>query len=209
MLRAELGLVVGIGLISLVLGHGYMIEPASRNSAWRKGFDNPAHYTDNELNCGGFNVQWSKNGGKCGVCGDPYHLKDQLHVYPGIYAKKQIITQTYSQGQEIQVEVKLTSNHQGYFMFRVGKLVTPPITQEKLTHVLRQPNGDTKWKINTNGNDLFKIKLKLPPGLTCDHCVMQWWYRAGNNWGCDADGCGVGHGKQETFVNCADIRITA
>lgn len=32
----------------------------------------------------------------------------------------------------------------------------------------------------------------------------------GNNWGCDDNGCGVGHGKkQETFVNCADIRITA
>ena len=32
----------------------------------------------------------------------------------------------------------------------------------------------------------------------------------GNNWGCDDDNnCGVGRGKQqETFVNCADIKIT-
>lgn len=56
---------------------------------------------------------------------------------------------------------------------------------------------------------MFKIRLVLPKGLTCDHCVMQWWYTVGNNWGCDADGCGLGHGPQETFVNCADIRITA
>ena len=33
----------------------------------------------------------------------------------------------------------------------------------------------------------------------------------GNNWGCDEEGnCGVGLGKkQETFVNCADIKITS
>ena len=29
----------------------------------------------------------------------------------------------------------------------------------------------------------------------------------GNNWGCDSTGCGMGLGKQENFVNCADIAI--
>jgi hypothetical protein len=29
----------------------------------------------------------------------------------------------------------------------------------------------------------------------------------GNNWGCDDDDCGMGFGKQENFINCADIAI--
>ena len=209
MLRAELVVFLSLSFIASVLGHGRLIDPASRNAAWRFGFKNPPHYTDNELNCGGFNVQWSTNKGKCGVCGDPYHKKEQPHIYPGRYAFNQIITKTYREGQEIDVVVDLTSNHQGYFVFRVGKIGTPPITQEKLKYVLKQPNGQEKWKITSHGNDVFKIKLVLPRGLTCDHCVMQWWYTVGNNWGCDSDGCGLGHGPQETFVNCADIRITA
>lgn len=48
----------------VVKGHGYMIEPAARNSMWRKGFKNPKDYNDNELNCGGFRTQWQKNNGK-------------------------------------------------------------------------------------------------------------------------------------------------
>ena len=31
--------------------------------------------------------------------------------------------------------------------------------------------------------------------------------KSGNNHGCDKYGCEIGHGKQETFVNCADIRL--
>lgn len=209
MFRTELSFVLSVSLIVSVTGHGRLIDPASRNAAWRYGFDNPPHYTDNELNCGGFNVQWSTNKGKCGVCGDPYHKKEQPHVYPGKYANNRIITKTYREGQDIDVVVELTSNHQGFFVFRVGKIGSPPITQEKLKYVLKQPNGQEKWKITSHGNDVFKIRLVLPKGLTCDHCVMQWWYTVGNNWGCDADGCGLGHGPQETFVNCADIRITA
>lgn len=208
MLRAELAVVVSLGLIVSVFGHGRLIDPASRNAAWRYGFDNPVHFTDNELNCGGFSRQWNKNNGKCGVCGDPYDIKKPEFIHPGKYAKG-IITKTYRKGQEVEVKVHLTSNHKGFFVFRVGNIGKPPITEEKLTYVLKQPNGQTKWILPNNLNTVFTIKLLLPMGLTCDHCVMQWWYSAGNNWGCDGDGtCGNGHGPQETFVNCADIKIT-
>lgn len=201
---------VTASLVTLVLGHGMLIDPASRNSAWRFFPDRPAQYTDNELNCGGFNVQWSQNKGKCGVCGDAYHLKNPRYVHPGSYAKDGFITKTYKEGQQIEVTVKITSNHQGFFRFSVGKLEKPPITQEQLKHVLLQPDGSNTWPLHSSRSGEFKIKLVLPKGLTCDHCVMQWWWTVGNNWGCDEDGnCGVGLGKkQETFVNCADIRIT-
>ncbi|KAJ7379974.1 hypothetical protein OS493_012736 [Desmophyllum pertusum] len=202
-------LFVATSLIALVLGHGRLISPASRNSAWRFFPNRPKQYTDNELNCGGFNVQWNKNNGKCGVCGDAYHNKNPYYVYPGKYAKDGFITKTYKEGQEIEVTIDITSNHQGYFRFSVGKLVNRPITQEQLKHVLLQPDGSNTWPLHASRNGVFKIKLLLPKGLTCDHCVMQWWWTVGNNWGCNDNGdCGEGLGKkQETFVNCADIKI--
>ena len=144
------------------------------------------------------------------MCGDAYHFKPgkALYTHPGTFATG-TITKTYREGQEITVMIEVTSNHQGYFTFRVGDIGSPPITQEKLKYVLRQPNGDTRWKINVPEDKIFEIKLRLPKGLTCDHCVLQWWWRVGNSWGCDGpNDCGMGKGQQETFVNCADIRIT-
>ena len=38
----------------------------------RYGFDTPPNYNDHELYCGGFSRQWRTNGGKCGICGDPW-----------------------------------------------------------------------------------------------------------------------------------------
>ena len=70
---------------------------------------------------------------------------------------------------------------------------------------------------------LFIVYLlsRLPAGVSCAHCVLQWWWKVGNSWGCDQDidpdrfgkpftgpnKCCVGCGHQETFVNCADVKI--
>lgn len=43
-------------VIGEIKGHGRMIEPPMRSSAWRYGFDTAKNYNDNELNCGGFAV---------------------------------------------------------------------------------------------------------------------------------------------------------
>ena len=56
----------------LVSPHGRFIDPPSRVSAWRSGFPTQANYNDHETNCGGFGRQWQRNGGRCGVCGDPF-----------------------------------------------------------------------------------------------------------------------------------------
>ena len=50
---------------------------------WRMGYPNPADYQDNEGFCGGFGVQWGVNGGRCGVCGDPYDAPVKDHEAPG------------------------------------------------------------------------------------------------------------------------------
>ncbi|XP_042216048.1 uncharacterized protein LOC121862120 [Homarus americanus] len=57
---------------------------------------------------------------------------------------------------------------------------------------------------------VFKWKVKLPEGITCTNCVIQWKYFAGNTWGKDklTGEVAQGKGPQETFVNCADVYIT-
>lgn len=72
-----------LSAITLVWGHGYMIEPAARNACW-KTFPGkcPVNYNLMEQFCGGRGVQIS-HGGKCGVCGDEYGIKNPPNVYPG------------------------------------------------------------------------------------------------------------------------------
>ena len=45
-----------------VKAHGRMEDPPARNCAWRFGFNVPANYNDNELNCGGSGQQHARNG---------------------------------------------------------------------------------------------------------------------------------------------------
>lgn len=55
----------------------------------------------------------------------------------------------------------------------------------------------------------YQLKLKLPDGLTCEQCILQWTYVTGNSWGVGEDGNGcTGCGPQENFRACSDIRIT-
>lgn len=67
-------------LVTVVWGHGYMIDPASRNACYKKFPNCPHNHNANEQFCGGRDVMISL-GGKCGTCGDKYG--DKIHVYPG------------------------------------------------------------------------------------------------------------------------------
>lgn len=78
-------------------------------------------------------VQWKKNGGKCGVCGDAYNARVKLYEVGGPYATG-FITETYQQGQQIDVMVELTAPHRGKFFFKICKQTdeTVEVTQECL-----------------------------------------------------------------------------
>lgn len=54
-------------------GHGRLIDPPGRSTAFRYGFSTPPNYNDHELYCGGLARQ-QQNGGKCGECGDPWGM---------------------------------------------------------------------------------------------------------------------------------------
>lgn len=102
-----------LGLVSLCSGHGRLIEPPSRASAWRYGFSTPPNYNDHELYCGGFNRQWQKNDGKCGECGDAFDVpRPRPHEFGGKWGQG-VIVRRYKPGSVITLRVELTASHMG------------------------------------------------------------------------------------------------
>ncbi|GBP08956.1 hypothetical protein EVAR_78322_1 [Eumeta japonica] len=74
-------------------------------------------------------------------------------------------------------------------------------------YVLELEEGGTKYYPRA-GSVKYDVNYRLPPGLVCEHCVLQWRYTAGNNWGTCKNGTqGLGCGKQEQFGACSDISI--
>lgn len=159
-----------------------------------------------------FQIQYDINGGKCGVCGDPWNGPRDNEA-GGKYANG-IIVRKYEPGQAIRVVVDLTANHKGWFEFRLcpNEDSSKPVTQDCLDQFLL-PQAKTKelqyMVPSENGRSLIKVDLKLPDNVRCRSCVFQWKYNAGNSWGTDpvsGRGC-LGCGNQEQFYGCADIAI--
>ena len=215
LLAACLALLLGL---QPVHGHGRLIEPPSRSSMWRYGFDTPPDYNDHELYCGGFSRQWQRNKGRCGICGDPWDTpQPRLHEAGGKYGTGTLVRK-YLTGSVITIRVELTANHRGYFEFRLCPVndLKNDATQECLDrYVLRRVEGREQGEQPHEtrlypgpGNKVFASRYTLPPELTCKHCVMQWRYIAGNNWGMCPNGTGaVGCGPQEEFRACADVAV--
>ena len=195
----------------LVSGHGRLIEPPSRSSMWRYGFNNPPNFNDHEIYCGGFTRQWQINGGQCGVCGDPWDQHPPRDNEGGGKYGRGTITRLYTMGEAITVKIELTANHMGHFEFRLCPQNNPlvPVTQACLDrYLLEQTNGAGSRYYPGAGNSVFSVELSLPPGVTCQQCVLQWRYVAANNWGVCSDGTGkVGCGPQEEFRACSDVSI--
>ncbi|XP_046630908.1 uncharacterized protein LOC124310859 [Daphnia pulicaria] len=199
----------------LVNGHGRLMDPPARNAMWRFGFPNPVDYQDNELYCGGFSIHWSLNGGKCGVCGDRWdEPPPRLHESGGFYDTG-LLGKRYTPGQIIDIEVELTANHKGHFELRLCPLSGDPTLAEKQDCFNKYPlylEGSTSHRFqipeDTKRQETFKYRVKLPDGVTCTRCVIQWIYFTGNTWDLCENGVGaVGCGNQETFKNCADVAI--
>ena len=207
-----------------VVCHARLTEPPARTTAWRFGFGTPANYNDHETNCGGFSRQWTKNGGKCGECGDAW---DMPRPRPGERGGRWddndndddddndnndrwgrgVTVRRYTPGQLLEVRVDVTANHRGHFQFGL----CPDTGEETETCFRRHPvqfeDGSEKFFIR-QGTGTHRLRLRLPAGLSCAQCVLQWRYVAGNNWGLCPDGSGqVGCGPQEEFRACSDISI--
>ncbi|XP_068245100.1 uncharacterized protein [Palaemon carinicauda] len=195
-------------VITLCNGHGRLYEPPSRASAWRFGFNTPRDYNDNEGFCGGFSHQYETQDGKCGICGDPWDQSPRAHEVGGIFATG-LVVRHYLEGQVLNITVLITANHLGHFEARICPDPEIEANQECLDkHRLSLADGSgNEYKISSEIG-LYTMMVQLPPGLTCQHCVLQWRYETGNNWGRCSDGTsGLGCGPQEEFRACADISI--
>ncbi|KAH9495280.1 hypothetical protein Btru_016285 [Bulinus truncatus] len=193
-------------------GHGYMHEPPSRMSAWRRGYTFHTNNDDNGMNCGGIDVQWKKNGGRCGICGDSWSGSRDYERPSGSFVQHKVIPKTYGERDVIDIQLVITASHMGWNEFRicdVAKSGGVEATQECLNqNVLADVNGRTRFYFETDRKGLYEFEVALPVGLTCSHCVLQWKWKCGNNWGCDDLGCGTGHGDyQEEFYACADVSV--
>ncbi|KAI1301946.1 Protein pygopus [Halotydeus destructor] len=185
------------------------MEPPSRNTMWRFGFPTKANYEDSELFCGGIKVQWEDNGGRCGICGDPYNA-ERVHETGGFYARN-ITTRTYAPGSVIDVVIDLVANHGGKFVF---EMCWRNKFEKKETESCFEPlllaDGRKDFDLDPNAKlGLKVIAVQLPRKKSCERCVLRWHWRSGNNWGECADGTTkVGCGPQETYRNCADIAVS-
>lgn len=106
-------LILSSYMIDVCSGHGRLIEPPSRSSAFRFGFPTPPNYNDHELYCGGFERQHKKNGGRCGECGDAFDLPEpRPNEYGGKYGLG-VIVKKYDPATVITVRIELTASHLG------------------------------------------------------------------------------------------------
>lgn len=147
--------------------------------------------------------------GKCGLCGDSFsEATPRKHELGGKFGQG-VIVKTYTNQGKLDIGARITSNHLGHFSFEIcnldafGKESEECFAENKLSF----PGGSKTYNIGSR-TGMINVSLLLPSGLKCNHCVLRWRYTAGNNWGVCEDGTGkLGCGVQETFVNCADIKI--
>ncbi|XP_058117917.1 uncharacterized protein LOC131289265 [Anopheles ziemanni] len=202
-------LLVGCGFIASSNGHGMALDPIARGSRWRCNPLALPNYTDNELFCGGYPVQWGTHNGKCGVCGDNFgDATPRRHELGGFYGQGDIVKQ-YLRGSTIEARIRITANHRGYFYFELCNLDNGAEDEACFSkYPLYQLDGSREWYLPSTSPGEYRINLKLPDALTCKHCIFRWTYVAGNNWGYCPDGIGkLGCGPQETFKTCSDVRI--
>ncbi|XP_078484335.1 uncharacterized protein LOC100181283 [Ciona intestinalis] len=209
---------LGAKQLELAEGHGRLMEPPSRSSMHRRINDPEirpykniivANYNDMGLNCGGRSNQIS-NGGRCGVCGDPYNAPEPRENEAGGKFAQGFVTRNYQRGQLIPVTVELTAPHLGYFEFRIcpWNNFEKPVTHECLDrHLLSFENHETRYQITSSIAQSYNMNVQLPTDVVCEQCVLQWRYRTGNSWGTENGESGIGLGQQEEFYGCADVAV--
>ncbi|CAB3230487.1 unnamed protein product [Arctia plantaginis] len=201
-------LLIFTSILVYVHAHGRLVHPPNRASLWRLGYNSPPNYDDDGMNCGGFYRQYSVNRGKCGICGDAYDQKQpRPHELGGTYGIGYIVAH-YEAGETINTKVHLSTSHLGFWELRI---CPDPYHQSQDCfdngYLLELEDGGTKY-YPRKGDGSYDVTFRLPERLTCEHCVLQWQYTAGNNWGFCANGTqGLGCGNQEQFYSCADISI--
>lgn len=183
-------------LFSGTHGHGFLCDPPSRNAAWRCGFpqDTPKNYDEMAMNAGGISIMYPRYPNPdpklYGVCGDPWNVYPQPHAAGGVHDRG--VRKMYTQGQNITLQVNVTAYHRGHFDFQLCDHY--PETEDCFRTFVSNFSIEG---FREGGAPTFWIHAPLPRNLTCDHCVLRWYWTTNNSPGL----------PPETFLNCADISI--
>lgn len=86
----------------------------------------------------------------------------------------------YQTGGVMPVTVKITANHIGNFFFSICNMDLEPESDACFDrYPLRLTNGADRHPIPIAVLGMFNVQLRLPAGLTCKHCILQWVYVTG------------------------------
>ena len=132
-----------------------------------------------------------QNGGNCGVCGDPWDIREPRPNEAGGEFAQGVIGRTYFPTDRfIPVKLEILSNIDGYFEFKLcpNNDVNKKVTQACLDRNQLNIFSEDKWTNYgtrfypdlapvTPGNISFA--LEIPTGMTCRQCVLQWNWRGG------------------------------
>lgn len=190
-------------LAACVNGHGRMIFPINRASAWRErrpGF--PKNIADTQW-CGvkkdGVLLENERNV-TCGIAGPIYNGKIQgaskvflpefgkaFDLYSFEYGSEMYrgtIVETFKSGQVVDAKVRVGGNHPGWIEFRLCEAPEDADpTMECFENNKLHFTVDNSTRVELNSVDIIDFvhtyPVKLPEGLTCEHCVFQmyWWSR--------------------------------
>lgn len=125
---------------------------------------------------------WEINQGKCGICGDAWDLPEPRPNEDGGKFGKGIVVRTYKSGQEFTATLNMVANHEGYFEFKLcpvqkGVKADQECLDRHPVH-LADGSGD-RWVLKPDKKGLMDVKLRLPEGLKCERCVLQWHWKCG------------------------------
>jgi hypothetical protein len=84
--------------------------------------------------------------------------------------------------QIIDITVNISSNHKGYFEFRLcpKSSASELVTQECLNaNLLKMADDTTRFYLPSQDSKPYFPRVKLPAGLICENCVLQWLYNTG------------------------------
>ncbi|XP_076438798.1 uncharacterized protein LOC143277782 [Babylonia areolata] len=198
-----------------------LVEPPARSSLWRYGFGTPVDFQDDHVNCGGFDRQHGQNGGRCGVCGDPWDEPPPRKYEAGnVTTLNPRPVRVYHMGGDIPVVIDSAAYLLGQYEFRLCQLNSSEDTPDQSCFdasplPIRESDLGLNYRIGQAGG-LVSLHLVLPENFTCLHCILQWRHVTGNRMNKDTCvQCGSqlqctycqGCGQQAWFQSCADIAI--
>ncbi|XP_043481783.1 uncharacterized protein LOC122510898 [Leptopilina heterotoma] len=154
-------IIFSVFLISEIYGHGKLMQPVNRASAWRKGFETPVSYDDDQNYCGSIGVHHGWYGGRCGVCGDSFgESRPRANENTGTFGLG-VIVERYRHGQIIDVVSDFTHTHKGFFRFSLCPLRHPrELETEECFIPLKFANGADRYEMGDNPPGIYKSQIQ-------------------------------------------------